>query len=56
MPIEVGQNAPDFELADQHGQTVRLSDFRGRSRVAVVFYRWPSPVSATRSCGSSTSA
>jgi peroxiredoxin len=38
MPIEVGQNAPDFELADQHGQTVRLSDVRGRSRVAVVFY------------------
>lgn len=38
MPIEVGRHAPDFELADQHGQTVRLSDFRGRRRVAVVFY------------------
>ncbi|MEY9211090.1 peroxiredoxin [Thermobifida halotolerans] len=38
MSIEVGQYAPDFELADQHGQTVRLSDFRGRARVAAVFY------------------
>ncbi|KUP97339.1 peroxiredoxin [Thermobifida cellulosilytica] len=38
MPIEVGRPAPDFELADQHGQTVRLSDFRGRKRVMAVFY------------------
>ena len=29
--------APDFALADQHGSTVRLSDFRGRP-VVLVFY------------------
>ncbi|GAB3486880.1 peroxiredoxin [Nocardiopsis coralliicola] len=38
MPIETGQPAPDFALSDQHGQTVRLSDFRGRKNVVVVFY------------------
>ncbi|MDS1268790.1 peroxiredoxin [Lipingzhangella sp. LS1_29] len=38
MAIEVGQTAPDFELTDQHGQTVRLSDFRGRKNVVLVFY------------------
>jgi peroxiredoxin len=29
MAIEVGEVAPDFELKDNHGATVRLSDFRG---------------------------
>ncbi len=29
MAIEVGDKAPDFELKDNHGATVRLSDFRG---------------------------
>ena len=33
----VGQPAPDFELANQFGEPVRLSDFRGRN-VVVVFY------------------
>jgi len=30
MAVEVGDSAPDFELKDQHGTPVRLSDFRGR--------------------------
>jgi peroxiredoxin len=38
MTIEVGQSAPDFELKDQHGEVVRLSDFRGQTNVALVFY------------------
>ncbi len=28
MAIEAGVKAPDFELKDNHGRTVRLSDFR----------------------------
>jgi thioredoxin-dependent peroxiredoxin len=32
-----GDMAPDFALLDQHGQTVRLEDYRGR-RVLVYFY------------------
>jgi len=38
MAVEVGQQAPDFELKDQHGTPVRLSDFQGRKNVVLVFY------------------
>ncbi|HWL98106.1 MAG TPA: peroxiredoxin [Nocardioidaceae bacterium] len=40
MSIDVGAEAPDFSLKDQHGQTVTLSDFRGRQNVLLVFYPW----------------
>ncbi|MFN4032853.1 MAG: thioredoxin-dependent thiol peroxidase [Fimbriimonadales bacterium] len=33
-----GSDAPDFSLTDQHGNTVRLSDYRGRW---VVLYFYP---------------
>jgi mycoredoxin-dependent peroxiredoxin len=36
--VEVGVLAPDFELKDQHGQLVRLSDFRGHTNMVVMFY------------------
>lgn len=32
-----GQVAPDFELPSDHGETVRLSDFRGK-KVVLYFY------------------
>jgi len=38
MPLEVGALAPDFLLKDQNNQPVRLSDFRGRRVVLLVFY------------------
>ncbi|MEO3769537.1 peroxiredoxin [Micromonospora sp. B9E7] len=38
MPIEVGAEAPDFVLKDQNNQEVRLSGFRGRRVVLLVFY------------------
>ena len=34
QPLRVGDPAPDFALADENGQTVRLADFRGK-RVVV---------------------
>ena len=37
MALEVGRKAPDFSLADEDGETVKLSDYRGR-RVVVFFY------------------
>ena len=37
QPPAVGDLAPDFELPDERGQTVRLADFRGR-RVVLYFY------------------
>lgn len=44
--IEVGHEAPDFELPDQSRQPVRLSDYRGKKHVVLVFY----PMSFTRVC------
>jgi mycoredoxin-dependent peroxiredoxin len=41
-----GQAAPDFELRDQHGQRVRLSSFRARKAVVVMFY----PYAFSRVC------
>lgn len=38
MAIEVGTEAPDFELRNQHGETVRLSDLRGEKNVVLLFY------------------
>lgn len=36
--IEIGAEAPDFELVNQFGEPVRLSSYRGRSAVALVFF------------------
>ena len=36
--INVGAEAPDFELRDQHGQSHRLSSYRGQKNVVLVFY------------------
>jgi thioredoxin-dependent peroxiredoxin len=35
--LEPGDQAPDFEVKDQTGGTVRLSDYRGRT-VVLWFY------------------
>ncbi len=46
MSVDVGDEAPDFELEDQDRTKVRLSSFRGRKNVVVVFY----PLSFTGVC------
>jgi mycoredoxin-dependent peroxiredoxin len=38
MAIQVGDKAPDFELKDNHGATVKLSAFRGDKNVVLIFY------------------
>jgi peroxiredoxin len=38
MSLEIGAPAPGFGLRDQHGRTVRLTDFTGERAVALVFY------------------
>ena len=42
MALNVGDQAPEFDLQITHGERVRLSDFRGRSNVLLVFhpYAW----------------
>lgn len=38
MALENDTQAPDFELPNQFGELVRLSDYRGKSAVALVFF------------------
>lgn len=38
MSVEIGQEAPDFELSSNTGDKVKLSSFRGDKGVALVFY------------------
>ena len=37
MSIEIGKEAPDFEAKDQNGNTIKLSDYRGK-KVVLYFY------------------
>ena len=49
--VQEGQPAPDFELASDTGERVRLSDLRGRT---VVLYFYPeddTPGCTTQACG-----
>lgn len=46
MAVEVGQQAPDFELNDQNRQPVRLSSYRSRKNVVLIFY----PFTFTPTC------
>jgi peroxiredoxin len=39
MLLETGNAAPDFELSDFTGKSVKLSDYRGRANVVLVFNR-----------------
>ena len=36
--LKVGDTAPDFALPDQNGNTIRLSDYRGKRTVVLAFY------------------
>lgn len=36
--IAVGADAPDFELASHADETVKLSDYKGKKNVMLVFY------------------
>ena len=38
MTLNKGDQAPDFSLVNQFGETVTLSDFRGKKPVVLVFY------------------
>ena len=38
MSLIIGDPAPEFELVNQYGETVSLSDFRGKKPVVIVFY------------------
>jgi len=37
--VELNNPAPDFSLEDFNDETIRLSDFKGKSNVLLVFNR-----------------
>ena len=49
--IEQGQAAPDFELPNQDGQIVKLSDFRGQSVVVYFYPKADTPGCTVQACG-----
>jgi peroxiredoxin Q/BCP len=49
--ISVGDQAPDFSLTSAGGETVRLSDYRGKSEVVLYFYpKDDTPGCTTEAC------
>ena len=38
MVVKVGEFAPDFGLKSHDGREVRLSDYRGKANVVMVFF------------------
>lgn len=49
--IEPGDEAPDFELPDQDGRTVKLSDYRGQPVVVYFYPKADTPGCTTQACG-----
>jgi peroxiredoxin Q/BCP len=50
MP-DVGDAAPDFELQNQDGETVKLSDLRGKTVVLYFYPKADTPGCTTQACG-----
>ena len=50
MRLEPGDAAPAFSLSDQHGETVRLDDFRGRKLLVYFYPEADTPGCTTQSC------
>ena len=49
--IETGATAPDFELADQDGVTVKLSGLRGKTVVLYFYPKADTPGCTVQACG-----
>jgi peroxiredoxin Q/BCP len=49
--IEPGEEAPNFELPDQDGRAVKLSDFRGEPVVVYFYPKADTPGCTTQACG-----
>ena len=49
--IEVGANAPEFELANQDGNPVKLSELKGKTVVLYFYPKADTPGCTTQACG-----
>ena len=48
--LEIGDRAPAFTLLDQHGDKVKLSDFKGRKVIVYFYPKADTPGCTTQSC------
>ena len=51
MAVEEGKPAPDFELKNDAGETVKLSDLRGKQVVLYFYPRDDTPGCTAQACG-----
>ncbi|HEX3690547.1 MAG TPA: thioredoxin-dependent thiol peroxidase [Solirubrobacteraceae bacterium] len=49
--LKPGDQAPDFELPNQHGAPVKLSDLRGQTVVLYFYPKVDTPGCTTQACG-----
>jgi thioredoxin-dependent peroxiredoxin len=49
--LQAGDRAPDFELPDQNGESVKLSDLRGQTVVLYFYPRADTPGCTIQACG-----
>jgi peroxiredoxin Q/BCP len=49
--LQPGDKAPDFELPDQNGDPVKLSDLKGQTVVLYFYPRADTPGCTTQACG-----
>ena len=50
MALEIGQKAPDFEAKDQDGNTIKLSDYKGKKVVLYFYPKDNTPGCTTQAC------
>ena len=50
MKLKPGDKAPDFEVQDQSGETVKLSDFSGKKLVLFFYPRDNTPTCTVEAC------
>lgn len=51
MTLKIGDVAPDFELLNQDGKKVKLSDFKGKKVILFAYPKASTPGCTTQACG-----
>lgn len=51
MTLKIGDTAPDFELLNQDGKLIKLSDYRGKKVILFAYPKASTPGCTTQACG-----